>query len=155
VAHVRTTIEETDAMGVIRANDGYITGPFHIEAGSELWHVGFDRRGTAEETLAGLERNNDFRVLAREEVDLAEVTDFVQNVGAATTLIEGCRDLSETERATLEAAVTEGYFETPRDADLGTLADRFGVSRSAVSKNLRRGQQKTVSRLVQALDELD
>lgn len=154
-AHIRTTIEETDAMGVIRANGGYVTGPFYIEGGTEEWHVGFDRSEAADATLAGLERNNEFRVIEREEVDLTDVTDFVRNADAATTLIEGCRSLSETERETLAAAVGEGFFQTPREADLGTLADRFDVSRSAVSKNLRRGQEKVISRLVQALEELD
>ena len=42
-AFIRTVIDETDAMNTIRAHDGYITGPFRIEDGSELWEVGFDR----------------------------------------------------------------------------------------------------------------
>ncbi len=155
VAHLQTTIEETSAMGTIRANDGYITGPFHIEGGSELWHVGFDREPAADETLSSLERNNDFDVLERERVDLAELTGFVQNVDAATTLIDGCRQLSARERETLAAAVEQGYFESPRDADLGALAEEFGVSKPAVSKTLRRGQRKAVGRMVEALEDLD
>lgn len=155
VAHIRTTIEETSAMATIRANDGYITGPFHIESGSELWHVGFDREASADETLGNLERDNDFTVLSREGVDLASVNGFVQNVGAAMTLVDGARDLTARERETLEAAVNAGYFGSPRDATLGDLADEFGVSKPAVSKTLRRGQQKAIRRVVDALDEMD
>jgi predicted DNA binding protein len=154
VAHVNTVIEQTDAMATIRGHDGYITGPFHIEDGSETWHVGFDTREDADTTLADLERNNEFDVLERDPVELADLQEFVQNAGAAMTLIDGCRGLSDTERETLEAAVNEGYFESPRSATLGTLADRFGVSKPAVSKNLRRGQQKTLERIVEAIDEL-
>ncbi|MFC6836798.1 helix-turn-helix domain-containing protein [Halomarina ordinaria] len=155
VAHVRTTIEETAAMHTIRESGGYITGPFHIEEGSELWHVGFDREDGANGTLAELERQNEFDVVARRSVELADLQGFVQNVSAAMTLIEACRDLSETERRTLEAAVDEGYFECPRGATLGTLAERFDVSKSAVSKTLRRGQSKTISRVAEALRALD
>jgi predicted DNA binding protein len=155
VAHVRTTIEETAAMGTIRANDGYITGPFHIEAGSELWHVGFDRERVADETLCSLDTDNDFSVVERSEVSLSDLSGFVQNVGAAMTLVEGCHDLSETERTTLETAVNEGYFESPRGATLGDLAEEFGVSKPAVSKRLRRGQGKLVEHAVDALDDLD
>ena len=79
---------------------------------------------------------------------------FISNVGAAMTLVDGCRDLSETERETLEAAVDEGYFESPRDATLGDLADRFDVSKPAVSKNLRRGQRKMLSRVADVMTEL-
>jgi predicted DNA binding protein len=154
-AHVNTVIAQTDAMETIRGHDGYITGPFHVEDGSETWHVGFDQAAAADGALAALERNNEYEVLERDSVELADLQEFVQHAGAAMTLIEGCRDLSATERETLEAAVTEGYFESPRSATLGTLADRFDVSKPAVSKNLRRGQQKTLERIVDAIDDLD
>jgi predicted DNA binding protein len=71
------------------------------------------------------------------------------------TLIEGCKDLSDVERETLEAAVSDGYYENPRDATLGTLADRFGVSKPAVSKNLRRGEQKMIQRVIDAIDDME
>lgn len=79
----------------------------------------------------------------------------VKTVGAAMTLVDGCRDLSETERRTLEAAVDGGYFDRPREADLGALADKFDISKPAVSNNLRRGQERVLSRVVDALDSLD
>ncbi|MEF8881724.1 MAG: helix-turn-helix domain-containing protein [Halapricum sp.] len=155
VAKIRTRIIETDAMRAIRSNDGYITGPFHIEAGSEIWHVGFDRAGQADSALSELDRDNEYEVLERNNSELPDLQDFVQNAGAAMTLIEGCRDLSDVERETLETAVNSGYFETPRDASLGTLADEFGVSKPAVSKNLRRGQQKMIERVVDAIESLE
>jgi len=155
VAQIRTVIEETEAMAAIRSHDGYVTGPFHIEEGSEVWHVGFDRADDASAALSTIERNNEFEVLERENTALPDIQDIVQNAGAAMTLIEGCQDLSETERETLETAASSGYFETPRDATLGTLADEFDVSKPAVSKNLRRGQRKMIDRVVDALQDLD
>ncbi len=155
VAQLRTTIAQTDAMETIRRNGGYITGPFYIEDGSEEWHVGFDDEGSAEGTLSELERNNEFSVLSRERVTMPQISDIVQNAGAAMTLIDGCRELSEVERETLETAASEGYFENPRDATLGELAEEFGVSKPAVSKNLRRGQSKMVERVVEVLSDLE
>jgi predicted DNA binding protein len=154
-AHIRTTIEETAAMQTIRDNGGYITGPFHIEAGSETWHVGFDRGRDADTTLSELDRDNEYDVVERTSTTLPQLQDLVQNAGAAMTLVDGCRDLSDTERETLETAVSEGYFESPRDATLGSLAEDFGVSKPAVSKNLRRGERKMIERVVDALDEID
>ena len=155
VARIRSTIPTTNAMGTIRDHDGYVTGPFHIEEGSEVWHVGFDRADDASAALSTIERNNEFEVLERENTALPDIQDIVQNAGAAMTLIEGCQDLSDTERETLETAASSGYFETPRDATLGTLADEFDVSKPAVSKNLRRGQRKMIDRVVDALQDLD
>lgn len=154
VAHIRTVIDETDAMATIRSNDGYITGPFYIEDGSETWHVGFDQEGTADGTLAELERNNEYDVVEREEVGFPDLQQLVQNAGAAMTLIEGARDLSDVERRTLERAVDGGYFQTPRDATLGQLAEEFDVSKPAVSKNLRRGQQRLLEHVMEAHEKL-
>jgi len=152
-AHIRTVIEETAAMETIQNNGGYITGPFHIEDGSEVWHVGFDRGRDADNALAELDRENDFDVLERSAASIPD--DGAQNAGAAMALIEGCRDLSETERETLEAAISSGYFENPRDTTLGSLAETFGISKPAVSKNLRRGERKMIERVVDALEDID
>jgi hypothetical protein len=75
VAHIRTVIDETDAMSTVRTNDGYITGPFFIDGGSEIWHVGFDTPGRADATLAELERDNDFEVISRDENGLPDFQD--------------------------------------------------------------------------------
>lgn len=155
VALIRSRIGQTDAMRVIRDRDGYITGPFEIADGSETWHVGFDRQSTADGALSELSRNNDFSVESRDSMDLEEYSDLMQHVGAATTLLNACRDLSAVERDTLRAAVSDGYFQTPRDANLSTLADEFDVSKMAVSKNLRRGQRKLLGRVTEAMDDLD
>jgi len=153
-AHIRTAIVETDAMSVIRDNGGYITGPFHIEDGSETWNIGFDSPEVTDDALAGLERNNDFDIDSRDRLRIDSLQRFAQNADAATTLVEGCSDLSDVEAETLEAAVEQGYFDTPRDGRLEDIAEEFGVSSPAVSKNLRRAQRKINRHVVNALDDL-
>ncbi|WP_273836568.1 helix-turn-helix domain-containing protein [Halococcus sp. PRR34] len=86
--------------------------------------MGFDGEGAAGAALSALEADNEFTVETREEVGLPEMGGYVQSVGAAMALVDGYRDLSETERETLEAAVDSGYFDRPRSADLGALAVR-------------------------------
>ena len=41
-ALIRSYIGETKAMGAIRQHNGYITGPFEVRDGSEIWRVCFD-----------------------------------------------------------------------------------------------------------------
>lgn len=155
IALIRSRIGQTDAMKVIRDRGGYITGPFKITDGSEMWNVGFDRESTANGTLTALGRNNDFTVESRESLTLEDYYDLMRNVDPATSLLDGCRELSVTERETLQAAVAGGYFETPRDASLSTLAETFDVSKMAVSKNLRRGERKLLGRVIDAIEEID
>lgn len=154
-ALLRSRIGQTNAMGVIRENNGYITGPFEIRDGSERWRVGFDTRDVADDAIAALDRENEFSIESETSVGLDDYYDLLQHVDAATTLLDGCRELSAVERATLETAVDAGYFTTPRDASLSALADEFDVSKTAVSKNLRRGERKILERVAAALTGLD
>ncbi len=154
-ALIRTKIGETKAMEAIRDNNGYITGPFEIREGSEMWRVGFDSDDVAETALSDIDRHNEFSVQSRESVDLVDYYDVLKNVDVATGFLDGCRELSDVERATLEKAVSRGYFERPRDADLQTLADEFDISKTAVSKNLRRSQRKILEQVVKGIQAVD
>ncbi|MHB9286182.1 helix-turn-helix domain-containing protein [Halobacteriales archaeon Cl-PHB] len=154
-ALIRTKIGETKAMEAIRDNNGYITGPFEIRAGSEMWRVGFDSEEIADRALSDVDRHNDFSVESRESVDLVDYYDVLKNVDVATGFLDGCRSLSDVEQATLEKAVSEGYFQRPRDADLQALADEFDISKTAVSKNLRRSQRKILDQVVDGIRAVD
>jgi predicted DNA binding protein len=154
-AVIRTVIEQTDAMGTIHDHGGYITGPFHIRDGEELWQVGFDDGGVADETLYALDKNNDFEVKGRRDLELDQLFDVMHNADAATALLDAARSLSKVEAETVRRAADAGYFETPRDATLSTLADEFDVSTTAVSKNMRRGEKKVLRGLVEALEHVD
>ncbi len=154
-AMIRAVIEETDAMETIHEGGGYITGPFHIEGGSERWQVGFDDGGTADETLYELDKNNEYEVTARSDLELDQLFDVLTNADAATTMLDVCRSLSAVERETVQAAAEAGYFDSPRQATLSTLAEEFGVSTTAVSKNMRRGERKVLGGLVEALEQVD
>lgn len=154
-ALIRTTIDETDAMGTIRDNDGYITGPFRIADGSERWEVGFDDRAEADGALAELERNNEFTVESRQSMAADDLYDLLDNADAAGDLLEGCRSLSAVERETLTVAAEKGYFDQPRGATLQMLADEFDVSDTAVSKNVRRAERKVLRRVVEAIGKLE
>jgi len=153
-AQIRTVIHETDAMARIRTHDGFITGPFYIEDGSELWHVGFDTAGVADDALSELDHNNEFDVMSRDDLGGPLVQETVRNVNAGLELVDACRDLTDVEREALKAAVEQGYFESPRGTTLNELAEQFDISAPAFSKNLRRGQQKVARHVVQTLELL-
>jgi len=155
MALLRSRIPQTDAMEKIRRNDGYITGPFEIDDGSEIWHVGFDREERADGALSALSKSNDFTVESRKSMNLEDYYKLMEHADVATSLLEGCRGLSAVERQTLETAVSNGYFTTPREGTLSTLADELDVSKMAVSKNLRRTERKVLRRIADAVDELD
>jgi len=154
-ALIRSQIGETAAMQAIRENNGYITGPFEVRDGSEMWRVGFDSEEVAQTALSDLDKHNDFSVESRESVNLEDYYDVLQNIDVAGRFLDQCRDLSEVERKTLKKAVEEGYFTRPRDANLSTLAEAFDISKTAVSKNLRRSQRKVLGNVVDAIETVE
>lgn len=154
VAQIGTKIEQTNAMETIRENGGYITGPFRIENGREHWHVGFDDDRDEDHALAELERHNDYYVEGRDQFGPATLFDLLENSDSASTLLEGCRSLTQTERETFEVASAQGYYETPRDTTLDELANHFDISKTAVSMNLRRGERKILNAALHALNQM-
>ena len=153
-ATIHTQTEETKALKAVKRNDGFITGPFFTKSGTETWHIGFDWEHEMKDVLGAMRRNNEVRVTEKQELTEDELA-LIQNAGAAMTLIQGTQELSNVERETIEQAVLDGYFKSPRDADLGDLADEFNISKPSVSETLRRGERKLLSRVVDAIDELE
>jgi predicted DNA binding protein len=53
--------------------------------------------------------------------------------------------LTEEQREALQTALKEGYFAVPRDITLVELAEKLGISDSAVSQRIRRGLTKLLT----------
>lgn len=52
--------------------------------------------------------------------------------------------LTDAQREALERAYERGYFDTPRETTLETIADDLGISRQAVADRLRRGHKRLI-----------
>lgn len=60
---------------------------------------------------------------------------------------EGPFDLTGDQREALRLALEEGYFATPRVTNLEDLVDRLDISRQAMSRRIRRGNEKILRRV--------
>lgn len=150
-ALIHSVIGETDAMSAVRANDGYITGPFEVKGGTELWRIGFDSEPLATAALSDLDDHNEYSVRSRESVNLTDYYNVLQHVDKAADVFETFETLTDVEYEVLVTAAERGYFDEPRQADLSDLAEQFDVSKTAVSQNLRRAQRKLLDSVVDAL----
>lgn len=73
------------------------------------------------------------------DVELVRVNDY-------TSILEDSYGLTEAQREAIEVALEAGYFDEPRGATLGDVAEALGVSKPSASRRLRRG----LKRLAQA-----
>lgn len=154
-ASLRTVFEGTEAMEAVADHGGFVVAPFRNVDGRERWTLGFDDPDALDATLAELDRTHEFTVRDRGPVESGEGFDVRRHEDAATTLLDGCRRLTPTEREVVATAYENGYFETPREETLASLGDRLGVSDVAVSKALRRAERKLLGPALAALRDLD
>lgn len=88
--------------------------------------------------------------------DLREVSESVRvlkvlnvkdsHVDGQTTEIDLSK-LTTKQRAALELATERGYYDSPPEASLATLAEAFDVSESALSQRLARAEKNVLSQL--------
>lgn len=71
------------------------------------------------------------------EMEIVRLTD-ASTANEAVTADSG--GLPPDQREALEAAIEHGYYETPREVDVGDLADRLDVPRSTLTYRLRRAE---------------
>lgn len=71
------------------------------------------------------------------EIDFQRLTEASSPVETTTENA----DLSPEQEEALQAAVEHGYYETPREIDVGGLAERLDVPRSTLNHRLRRTEE--------------
>lgn len=93
---------------------------------------------------------------------LREVIDGLRAVGAQITvewLVDGgehsetteidVSTITEKQQEALELAMERGYYETPRQTNIGELATQLGISNSAVSQRLNAAETKLVKAFIE------
>ncbi len=79
-ALVRTEIDLTNAMSIIRNNHGYLVGPFFVRNGRELWQVGFDTIQDVNSALSELDKNNEFEIKNQHKITIEEFSKIMSSL---------------------------------------------------------------------------
>jgi predicted DNA binding protein len=93
------------------------------------------------------------RILYPQREELSQTGDFCDNHDLSFD-IKRIRELSGTPAGrynltdeqfdALTAACEQGYFDVPREIELGDLSDELGISHQALSERLRRGHEMLI-----------
>ena len=84
-------------------------------------------------------------------VRLLRVSRSIDEAGGVERALEiETSAITDKQREAVRMAVEAGYYETPRRTDLGELANRLGISKSAVSQRLTAVETRLVAGLVGA-----
>lgn len=154
-ALVKTEIQLTNAMSVIRKNHGYIVGPFYVRNGREVWQVGFDTSADVENALSELSKKNEFNVIGMQKITIEDFSKVVSALPLIIELINKIEGLSATEKTALKAAIKYGFYEDPKKIKIDELSSLLGVSKGCLSRKLRRVEEKILSMACKIIEERD
>lgn len=92
-----------------------------------------------------------FHDALQEELCLCTDIEFVRVTGidSSTDRSQNTDILSSEQMEALTAAVEHGYYEMPRDIDLGELAEKLDIPRSTLSYRLRRAEAQIAKQSVE------
>ncbi|MFN3383377.1 MAG: helix-turn-helix domain-containing protein [Archaeoglobaceae archaeon] len=141
-AMIKTTIRFTEAMDIIKRNNGYVVGPFFIRRGREIWHIGFDDNESLENTLSELDKNHEFYIKRKDYVSSEDLSLVLSNISLIVELINSIKNLDLIEKQILEFAIELGYFCDPKKVKLDDLSSYLNLSKGYVSRKLRNGVKK-------------
>ena len=107
-------------------------------------HIGATRDADGLHVRARFPDRDALDAFVRAADDVARRVDvhrlYAEDGEAATT-----HDLTDRQRAALELAYERGYYETPSEVTLDTLAGEFGVTPQTLSRHLRVAVEKVVA----------
>ncbi len=141
-ALIRTEIDLTDAMSIIRRNHGYIVGPFFVRKGRELWQVGFDTSQDLNSALSELDKNNEFEIKNQHKITIEEFSKIMNLLPSLIGLINALEELTTTEKIVLQAAVQYGFYDDPKRMYIEPISQRIKMSKGSFSRKLRKAEKK-------------
>jgi len=107
--------------------------PFDIEGGQASW-----------ELLAPRERLSELG----EQLDALGVEFTVETI---TRQVESEQLLTDRQQRLIREAVERGYYDTPRECSLTSLAEELGIAKSTASETLHRAEGKIIKEFVEGL----
>ncbi|MCS7109449.1 MAG: helix-turn-helix domain-containing protein [Candidatus Micrarchaeota archaeon] len=153
-ATIKTTINFTEAMKIIRKNGGYIIGPFFIRRGREIWNIGFDDDKSLEVTLSELEKNHEFYLKRNCYVSVKDFSLIISNIERIINFVSLVKNLDPVEKQILESAFRLGYFQDPRKAKLDDLSSYLSLSKGYISRKLRKTVKKFLPEILYLHNQL-
>ena len=137
IRYVRSAMTD-DCICEVLARHECVSELAGIDDGSLRFSLVMDDRSTLQDVVAAIRETGASVRLER----ICHSDD-----GDGRTLELDASSITEKQREAVELAIESGYYETPRRADLEDLADRLGVSKSAVSQRLNAVETTLVSGL--------
>ena len=132
---------------VILKNHGIEITPVQYIEGWEYHRFVCINKKDVKIILAKLKEQFEFEIL---RINDDEIYGLMRMTGLSTSDLLDSLTASQT--SLLLDAYKEGYYEIPRKVKLAEIADKYGISRHAIEKRLRRGENSIMDKVLPMID---
>lgn len=155
---IKTEINFTNAMEIIRKYSGCICGPFLIKEGHEIWHVAFEDQEKINSAIKELSKENEIIRIETVELSAVELHRLLKLTPMLNSLITSLENLNIRDKQILKVSIEEGFFDDPKKIKIRELANKIGLSQGVLSRKLREIEKKTfmeICRIIQAMEDFE
>jgi len=125
---------------------GHIVYPVIITPEYERWIVVFPDKERREQFYSVVDENAE--LYTRKSLDHKILVELLENLGLVEATLSVRNELTEKQRKLLKMAYRDGFFEIPKRTSVRNLAEKVGISESAVIRTIKRGEKKILSKIL-------
>ncbi len=151
-ARVYMYIKKTNAMEASVKLDATPVAPWVSVEGVERWTLGFPSKKQLYEYISLVKERDVVENVVVRDVPDDVIMDMSLLYLALADFIINMKGLTENQLNILNIALNEGYYEWPRRINIVELSSRLGISRTAVTKLLRRAEYKVLKSVLEVIN---
>jgi len=151
-ARVYMYIKKTKAMEASVKLDATPVAPWISVDGVERWTLGFPSKKQLYEYISLVKEQDVIENIIVRDIPDDVIMDMSLLYLALADLIIKIKGLTENQLNILNIALSEGYYEWPRRINIVELSSRLGISRTAVTKLLRRAEYKVLKSVLEFIN---
>lgn len=157
-ARIYMHIKKTNAMEASVKLDAVPVAPWVSVNGVERWTLGFFSKKQLYNYVSMVREKDVIENIIIKEVPDEAVMYMSLLYPALLNFLTDIRELTENQIKILKIALDEGYYEWPRRINTVELATKLGISRTGVTKLLRRAEHKalkSIRKILEAISALE
>ncbi len=152
IIETRYDIEMTRAWKIVHEFGGRVIGPIIVHDDTEKWFVVWDDMKKRRIAIEELGKTDLTKVKKSYEIKPDILSRMFLNIELIAYMIEELCYLTPTQLKSLEEAYLSGFYDVPRRSNLGDLASKVGISKTAYIKRLKSAEKRIIRAVLRFLN---
>jgi|Deesub1362B_J571_1020462.scaffolds.fasta_scaffold00102_77 predicted DNA binding protein len=143
---VRYDLRATE-MRMMFPECGHILYPVKVTPEVERWMIIFPNKSKRDKFYSAID-DRSVEIFGRRSINHELIVEIFENLDLISSSLRIPKELTDIQKEVLKTAYHEGFFEVPKKVTVRELAEKRGISESAVIRTIKRGERKILSRIL-------